>query len=189
MVLTHKLSMNQDCRTSPVISEIPVSWTDATGAQRQINKLKKRITELEQNLACVSPNSDGANLYFEGCNVHVRNGEGSTETINGSGNLIVGYDESTGNGSPICSDGAYHSGNSTLDKIDCEAAGEIWSVYQKTGSHNLVILVIGKGHSYTQYAGFVAGDINAINQRVCHCRRGATQYRQWSLQQRQRWQL
>ena len=35
----------------------------------------------------------GPHVIFEGCNVHVRNGSGGTSTLNGRGNLIVGYNE------------------------------------------------------------------------------------------------
>ena len=38
-----------------------------------------------------------SNVYFAGFNVHVRSGAGATSgAINGLGNLIVGYDESSG---------------------------------------------------------------------------------------------
>lgn len=52
---------------------------------------------------------EGDNVIFEGCNVIVRSGSGSTNgTPNGLGNLIIGYDENDGSD-------------------------------EKTGSHNLVI--------------------------------------------------
>lgn len=39
----------------------------------------------------------GTEAYFEGCNVHVRSGAGTTNaTVNGVGNLIVGYNEAFG---------------------------------------------------------------------------------------------
>lgn len=38
-------------------------------------------------------------VVFTGCNVHVRNGQGSTPSSNSVGNLIIGYNES-GEGSP-----------------------------------------------------------------------------------------
>ncbi len=38
---------------------------------------------------------DGTDLVVEGCNLVVRNGMGSTSTTNGTGNLVVGYDEVT----------------------------------------------------------------------------------------------
>lgn len=36
---------------------------------------------------------EGTELKFRGCNVHVENGEGSTGTVNGVGNLVLGYNE------------------------------------------------------------------------------------------------
>ena len=33
-------------------------------------------------------------VIFTGCNVHVQNGQGNTESSNGVGNLIIGYNES-----------------------------------------------------------------------------------------------
>jgi len=38
----------------------------------------------------------GSDVYFSGFNVHVRNGQGTTETTNGRGNLIMGYNEDLG---------------------------------------------------------------------------------------------
>jgi hypothetical protein len=53
-----------------------------------------RITALEELLASVTLESGGDDFVFTGVNVHVRSGSGFTNgTINGLGNLIVGYDE------------------------------------------------------------------------------------------------
>jgi hypothetical protein len=78
----------------------------------------------------------GDDVFFEGCNVHVRSGSGATDgdtgagvSVNGLGNLIVGYDESNG-------------------------------INDKSGSHNLVV---GERHSYKSYAGFVAGENNEVS--------------------------
>ena len=59
----------------------------------------------------MSLESGGDDFVFTGVNVHVRSGSGATDgSVNGLGNLIVGYDELRGSG---------------LD--------------DKTGSHNLVV--------------------------------------------------
>merc|ERR1719148_54575 len=43
-------------------------------------------------LSCINATiSDSDNIYFDGCNVHIRGGTTSTEDTNGRGNLIVGY--------------------------------------------------------------------------------------------------
>ena len=52
---------------------------------------------------------DGTDVFFEGCNVHIRNDLGSTSTKNSLGNLILGYNE-----------------NRTEEAV-------------RTGSHNLVV--------------------------------------------------
>lgn len=53
---------------------------------------------------------EGNDVYFDGCNIHIRDGSGNTTgTTNGLGNLIIGYNEDTG------------------------------GPFNRTGSHNLVI--------------------------------------------------
>jgi hypothetical protein len=59
-----------------------------------------RITALEELLASVTLENGGQDFVFTGVNVHVRSGSGATDgTINGLGNLIVGYDEARSSGS------------------------------------------------------------------------------------------
>jgi hypothetical protein len=126
--------------------------------EAMVADLQSKLLDLQAKLACVSNTSDHQDVYFDGCNVHVRNGLGGTDSVNGYGNLIVGYDEATvsGPGSApfVCSDGAYQ------DYDSCTGAGGTWARGQKTGSHNLVV---GSGHSYTQSAGVVFGAGNAVN--------------------------
>ena len=90
----------------------------------------------------------------QGVNVQITNGEGGTDTINGKGNLIIGYDELSLVFVPFCSNGQY------VTQATCEVAGNVWASNHKSGSHNLVI---GGGHSYSQAGGFVAGKYNVIN--------------------------
>jgi hypothetical protein len=97
-----------------------------SGAARPPKDLLARIEALEAKLACAT--KTGTDFVFEGCNVHVRNGDGSTDTTNGLGNLILGYNEGI--------------------------------LFKRGGSHNLVI---GPNHSYTSYAGLVAGNQNTIS--------------------------
>jgi hypothetical protein len=65
--------------------------------------LESRIAQLETTVAQLtallqSVNRNGNDIFFDGVNVHVRNGSGNTETTNGTGNLIVGYNELRGSG-------------------------------------------------------------------------------------------
>lgn len=55
----------------------------------------RTISALQDRLACVDPDSSASALILEGCNVHVRNGGGATNSANGQGNLIIGYDENS----------------------------------------------------------------------------------------------
>ncbi len=92
-------------------------------------------------------------VVFSGANVHVNNGLGGSTSINGVGNLIVGYDETTSSSRLMCSDGQL------LSQTDCEAAGETWNSIHKTGSHNVII---GPGHNYSRTGGFLAGFRNNV---------------------------
>ena len=82
----------------------------------------------------------GTEVFFDGCNVHVRSGSGATDgnvgagpTVNGLGNLIIGYNE--------------------------ESPPSFPPVAVRTGSHNLVV---GPRHTYSSYGGLVAGYRNFI---------------------------
>jgi hypothetical protein len=98
-----------------------------------------RITALEELLASVTLENGGQDFVFTGVNVHVRSGSGSTSgTINGLGNLIVGYNEARSFGS------------------------------DKSGSHNLVVgprhnytsyggLVVGVENTISGYFASISG--------------------------------
>lgn len=59
-----------------------------------LSDYEARIIALEKKLASVTIENSGQDVVFTGVNVHVRNGTGSTyETLNGLGNLIVGYNK------------------------------------------------------------------------------------------------
>jgi hypothetical protein len=90
-----------------------------------------------------------------GANLQVVNGTGTTNSTNGVGNVIVGYDDARpGNAAPQCSLGAY------TDQGTCQGNGGTWAVDLKSGSHNVVI---GPKHNYSQYAGLVVGLQNTIS--------------------------
>lgn len=119
-----------------------------------------RLQNLEDKLSCVSDESDASDVFFVGCNIHVRDGSGATEGVDGSlqsgrGNLILGYNEASRNGeSPeVCSN------SSAADVVTCRQEGGIWGRDLQTGIHNLVV---GSGHTFTQHSGIVAGRNNAI---------------------------
>lgn len=90
----------------------------------------------------------GPLVLLAGINLQIVNGAGSTATINGLGNLMIGYDEVNTWSFHRCSDGAYS------DQAECEGAGEVWNITHKNGSH---YLVLGSENNYSQYGGLVAG--------------------------------
>ncbi len=89
-----------------------------------------------------------------GANFQIVNGLGATESINGTGNLIIGYNEAWGS-TVACTDGYYNQ-----DQTTCEDEGHVWAANHRSGSHNLVV---GTGQSYSRYGGLVAGQYNVIN--------------------------
>jgi hypothetical protein len=80
----------------------------------------------------------GALVTLTGYNLQIVNGTNSTGTINGLGNLIVGYNESRQN-----------FGSASADN--------------RTGSHNLIV---GYANNYSSFGGLVAGDFNNISNDV-----------------------
>ena len=122
----------------------PFAATRSTDLQTQVKELTDRVQELEAKLACLS--KDGDNVVFEKCNVYIRNGSGKTDgPINGLGNLIIGYNETTGEN------------------------------LNRTGSHNLVIgpehayssfggLVAGRENTISApYASVTGGRLNTAS--------------------------
>ncbi|MGE3538008.1 MAG: hypothetical protein AB7N91_11325 [Candidatus Tectimicrobiota bacterium] len=119
-----------------------------------LKELADRIRDLEAKLACMSKEGDA--VLFDGCNVYIRSGSGQTEgAVNGLGNLIIGYNEASG------------------DNI------------QRTGSHNLVIgpdhayasfggLVAGRENTLAApYASITGGRLNTVNAPVASVHGGS----------------
>ncbi|MCP3876485.1 MAG: hypothetical protein GY699_25510 [Desulfobacteraceae bacterium] len=107
-------------------------------AQDDITALQAEVQALKTLLAGVTRSVDNKNLYFTGMNVHVRSGEGATDaTVNGLGNLIVGYNESRS-----------YSNN-------------------RTGSHNIVVGSKQNYSSYGGFvAGYnntISGDYSSVS--------------------------
>jgi len=73
---------------------------------KQDKTVKGRIEELEAQVADLQALlehfiRDGDDIYIEGANLHVVNGEGSTSDTNSFGNIIIGYNESRGAGRDV----------------------------------------------------------------------------------------
>jgi hypothetical protein len=101
----------------------------------------------------VNSDSRGPLVQLAGVNLQIINGQGATDTTNGLGNIIVGYDEeSTLTRALYCSDGSFDN------QTDCENVGETWSHSHKNGSH---YLVLGSQNNYSQYGGLLVGLYNS----------------------------
>ncbi len=116
------------------------------GLADRVAQLEAQVAAMEEILQFVYVETEeinglaGPHWIIEGANVHVRSGSGSTrddceddlpncENLTGRGNLLVGYNERY------------------LPPRDGSRS-------VRTGSHNLVV---GDGHSYASFGGFVAG--------------------------------
>merc|ERR1740139_1657340 len=98
----------------------------------------------------MTEDSDSGDIYFDGCNVHVRSGGGSTDApTNGKGNLIIGYNEPR--------DSLMEVPESAEGLEDIEAKKVEAS---RSGSHNLIT---GDAHEYTSFGGIVTGERNRIS--------------------------
>ena len=140
-------------------------------AERRNVELQNRIRDLEAALSNVRAlNSvvtlDSVNgvrtVRLTGVNLQVVNGLSRTETINGAGNLIIGYDEPNSfTTKPICSQARAFNGALITDEAGCLVAGGVFSTQHKSGSHNLVL---GTQNGYSSYGGIVGGRFNYINE-------------------------
>ncbi len=79
----------------------PIKLRSACKAGKEVSLGTTDALSSENSLPCASQVGD--DVIFDGCNVHVRSGSGATDgdsgsgtTVNGLGNLIVGYDEDGG---------------------------------------------------------------------------------------------
>lgn len=111
---------------------------------------------------------DGATIQFSGVNVQIVSGSGATHgPVNGTGNLIVGYNEGTcvdtlaicasdDDCAQTCVDGLSCSKSALPCTVDTDCSTECVRPDQ-TGSHNLVV---GPLHTYPSSGGFLAGLAN-----------------------------
>jgi hypothetical protein len=97
--------------------------------------LAQRVAALEQKLQSVTVGED--ELVMTGVNLRIVNRLGTTSTVNGLGNLIVGYNEER-----------------VFDNSGNRATNT------RTGSHNVVV---GTEHNFSRFGGIVVGTFNEIS--------------------------
>jgi hypothetical protein len=126
--------------------------------QAQIASLQAQVVpDMAGYVTMDLSNPSRPTLRIAGANLHVVNGAGYTASVNGLGNVIVGYDESGAFLPPVCSYGGY------ADETSCISAGGTWAAEHKSGSHSIVI---GGHHRYSRYGALVAGSANTVNYDV-----------------------
>ncbi len=135
-------------------ADIAIAIAQSTENKAGISGLRNDLVAgLASYLSVETDNQGNPVAIFSGINVHVNNSLGTTSSINGLGNLIVGYDESTNDIDEDCSLGIYQ------DQTTCEANNEIWALVHKSGSHNIVV---NSGHNYSRAGGLIAGINNSL---------------------------
>jgi hypothetical protein len=104
--------------------------------------MARRLAALEYKLQYIDggPNE----VVITGANLRIVNGLGSTDTTNGLGNLIVGYNELRMQSLPFCAQ--------FPPPPVCTDA--------RTGSHNIVA---GRQNNFSRYGGLVVGFLNEIS--------------------------
>ena len=101
-------------------------------------------------------------VRFSAVNVQVVNRLNATDSVNGTGNLLIGYDEPQTQSAETCSLGTDAAEVWITDAAACTTAGGTWAVSHKSGSHNLVV---GPRHNYSRAAGVVFGRSGTVNGR------------------------
>lgn len=123
--------------------------------QNNALKLGPFVTvDLNQKVGVVGPN-----IVFHGANIHIVNGMGSTAIINGTGNLIIGYDEDPGLAPTFTFPGQVPIPFGGTNGAD--GTPVVLQTGDRGGSHNLVI---GRWHKFTRtaFGGFLGGEFNKI---------------------------
>ena len=167
-VVLHEFRPGERARAADVNGNFNNLKTAVETAQRENTELRQQIKDLKAALTAsialkdtltVETINGVRTVRLTGVNLQIVNGTNSTESINGAGNLIVGYDEANTNARIVCSIATDANGNSLTNEANCLAAGGTVAVPQKTGSHNLVM---GSQNSYSSAGGIVAGNGNFI---------------------------
>ncbi len=130
-----------------------------SAAQTQIATLQSQsVPNLAGYLTVDLSTPSRPTLRVAGANLQIVNGLGTTQTTNGLGNLIVGYNENRPAATPAqCSVGGF------TDQATCEFVGfGFWGVDFRSGSHNVVV---GQRQNYSRFAGLVVGYQSTINGR------------------------
>lgn len=135
----------------------------ASDVNANFQSLAAAVTAMEAKLASMSlvTVNGQPTVRFSGVNVQIVNGVGNTATVNGKGNLLIGYDETDISGSFKCSLGTNPTTLAIVtNQTECISAGGSWATSHKSGSH---YLVMGSQNNYSRWGGVVSGVRNTSN--------------------------
>src|SRR5262245_52981645 len=121
-----------------------LSWALPSGkaADPQPGQMAERMATLEKKLTAMTFDDANNEVVITGANLRIVNGLGRTETTNGQGNLIVGYNESR------------------QQFPDCSGLTDPLCTDTRRGSHNIVV---GEFQNFRSFGGLVAGFFNEIS--------------------------
>src|SRR6266446_5668197 len=117
---------------------VSLPLSSGKAADTQPGAMADRMATVEKKLRAMAFDDAANEVVITGANLRIVNGLGATNTTNGVGNLIVGYNESRQGSSfcpPLCTD-------------------------TRTGSHNIVV---GREHNFSSFGGLVVGTGNEIS--------------------------
>jgi len=132
------------------------------------------VLAINQYLSLETVNDNPA-VRITGANLQLVNGLGETATANGTGNVVIGYDEQRDPvvyaGLADCSIGTnFDNDTAVTNESECAAAGGTWAVNHKSGSH---YLIVGIESNYSRWGGLVAGFSNSSNNNYSTASGGA----------------
>jgi hypothetical protein len=171
-VALHTFQPGERARAADVNANFNNLRTAVEAAERRNAELLDRISDLEAALSnvrtldsvlTVEDVNGTRTVRLTGVNLQVVNGINRTDSINGAGNLIIGYDEPNlaPTSDPVCSRATANNGADITDEAGCLAAGGVFSRQHKSGSHNLVL---GIQNGYSAFGGIIGGRSNFTNE-------------------------
>jgi len=162
-VALHQFQSGERARAADVNGNFNALNNALAAAQANNTALKNEVRDLKAALADLLALNNALSIEtvngvrtvrLTGVNLQVVNGLDGTESANGSGNVIIGYDEANTATKIMCTLATTANNGFTTNEAACLGAGGSVVPRQKTGSHNLVL---GSQNSYSSFAGIVGG--------------------------------
>lgn len=135
------------------IAAIEIPDIDFSAVNARIDDIESNsVLDLDGYLSLQLDEKGIATALFRGINIQLISSGLSTEQIDGTGNLIIGFNEADPFAIASCSETTIRS------ELDCVEQGYQWEEPSRSGSHNLIL---GQGNQYQYF-----GEIIRNNQRI-----------------------